>query len=119
MQFGPLDRDVLDRDAVALADPGSVEDGEGRDRDREEQDRDQAEQPGRPGTVPAVGACRLRLDQETSKNPAQPSSVNSVTWAWNMNRPGFGKRISSIPRWPWPWITVSVSSEDSSDVPVG
>ena len=66
-------------------------------------------------------ACAARFHDQspTSKKPIQPSSANSVLWAWNMNGPGLGKRSSQIPRWAWPWITVSVNSVGSSRVPVG
>src|SRR6266536_6096943 len=43
----------------------------------------------------------------TSNRPDQPSSANSVLWAWNMNLPGCLYRNSRMPRCPWPWTLVS------------
>ena len=74
---------------------------------------------GGPGLSERRGAQHPPRHHDTSKNPCQPSSVNSDWWAWNMNRPVRGKRSSRIPRWPWHCMTVSVSSTGSSDVPVG
>ena len=47
-------------------------------------------QAGVPSEGAAAGALgRPRLHQSsTSKKPIQPSSVNSLTWAWNMYWPG-------------------------------
>ena len=77
----------------------------GRDHPDEEDRRDERPQ------APAHQSA-------TSKNPIQPSSVNSDTWAWNMKCPVFLKSISTIPRWPWHSMTVSVYS-NRSVVPVG
>ena len=65
-------------------------------------------------TVAARPSIRM-----TSKNPCQPSSVNSDWCAWNMNLPGWAKRHSRMPRWPWHSITVSVNSDGVFEVPVG
>ena len=65
-----------------------------------------------------ASAARRVHQSTTSKNPIQPSSVNSDWWAWNMNRPVWAKSISMIPRWPWQSITVSVYSKWSLE-PVG
>lgn len=65
----------------------------------------------RPGTALA-SPDRLRApaahDSFTSKNPTQPSCVNSVWWAWNMNMPGCEKENSRMPRSPWHCMTVSL-----------
>ena len=74
----------------------------------------------RSGPVRSIVSPPASTDQpSTSKNPIQPSSANSVLWAWNMNGPACGKRSSQIPRCAWPWTTVSVNSVGSSLVPVG
>jgi hypothetical protein len=76
-----LDRELLDRRAAAISEAGPAEDGERRDRGGDQRQRDDREQPGRQpagaqrayvpsGAVGLHHAC-------TSKNPCQPSSVNS------------------------------------------
>ena len=88
--------------------------GENRHRADEQQQRQERPQP------PAAREllCRRVRQSTTSKNPIQPSSVNSDWCAWNMNRPVFAKSISMIPRWPWQSMTVSVYSKWSLE-PVG
>ena len=109
-QHRALDRDLLDRRPGALAEPGTAEQGEGADRDRDQGQRDRAQRPGRqaaagaalgagPGLhqdgLPAApgqlavgrrggGRALSREGSPTRKNPVQPSSANSLTWAWNM-----------------------------------
>ena len=115
LQHRALDRQLLLRHADPV-EPGRVEQHEQPDRHREHRQRREPHEPGRP----ARRLCGGRLHQSsTSKNPIQPSSANSLTWAWNMYLPVYGKRSSRMPRSPWPWITVSVKSRGSSFVPVG
>ncbi len=112
-EHGPLDRQVLLRHPDPV-EPGRVERDEQPDGEREHDERGEAREPGR--TAPGDGGG---FHQLTSKKPIQPSSANSLTWAWNMYLPVYGKRSSRMPRSPWPWITVSVKSRGSSRVPVG
>src|SRR6185503_18145002 len=72
----------------------------GEERDHADEQQERQERPEAP-----------RHQSTTSKNPIQPSSVNSVWWAWNMKRPVLAKSISTIPRCPWHSITVSVYSK--------
>ena len=61
-------------------------------------------QPGRAARRASGGRLHddHRLHSVTSKKPIQPSSANSLTCAWNMNFPGYGKRSSRMPRSPCP-----------------
>ena len=79
------------------------------------------QQPREPAPEPARrrGAVAGLHQSTTSKKPIQPRSANSLTWAWNMYLPVYGKRSSRMPRSPCPWMTVSVKSRGSSFVPVG
>ena len=100
--------------------PGAPSAANSPTRQRDQRQRHDPEQPRGAAGGPALpGGGAARLHQVTSKNPCQPSSVNSDWWAWNMKRPAVGKRHSRIPRWPWHSITVSVSSDGFSAVPVG
>ena len=118
-----LDGELLGRRAAALAEAGAAERGERAHGGDDQQQRDEPEHPGRDaarrGARPSRDVAGFHGYSETSKKPSQPSSVNSDWWAWNMYLPGFGKRISRIPRWPWQSMTVSVSSLGDFDVPVG
>jgi hypothetical protein len=107
----PIGRRRRAADEVEQRRPARREDRHRADEQQERQQRPQA---------PAAGELvRRRVHQSTtSKNPIQPSSVNSDWWAWNMNRPAWAKSISMIPRWPWQSITVSVYSKWSLE-PVG
>src|SRR3954464_15632760 len=90
---------------------------EERDDPDEQQQREERPEPPRAG--PQAGRDLGGGHQSsTSKNPIQPSSVNSDWCAWNMNRPVFAKSISMIPRCPWQSMTVSVYSKWSLE-PVG
>src|SRR6185503_7485476 len=114
LEHGPLDRQLLDRRPAAVAQAGPAEHGEQRHGTRDQQQRDEPEQPRR-----RRRDALAERGHETSKNPCQPSSVNSDWCAWNMNLPAVGKRHSAVPRWPWHSITVSVNSAAVGDVPVG
>src|SRR6185436_2932616 len=112
-------RQLLDRRSAVMAEAGPARRGEDADHDGDQQQREDAEQPDRQRYTARPGGAPSLHQSLTSKNPCQPSSVNSDWWAWNMYRPGCAKRHSRIPRWPWQSITVSVSSLGVFDVPVG
>ncbi len=81
-QNGPLDREVLLRNADAV-EPGRVEGNEQPNRKRE---HDERSEPGEPGGL-AAGERGGFHQSTTSKKPIQPNSANSLTWAWNMYLP--------------------------------
>ena len=96
-EHGPLDRQVLLRHADPI-EPGCVERDEHADRERQHDQRRERREP----SGPAPGADGGGFHQLTSKKPIQPNSANSLTWAWNMYLPVYGKRSSRMPRSPWP-----------------
>ena len=79
-QDGPLHGELLLRHADAV-EAGRVEQHEQPDGHREHGEWREARKPGRP----PGGAGGGRLHQSSTwKKPIQPSSANSLTWAWNM-----------------------------------
>ena len=88
----------------------------GEERDGADEDEQRHERPEAPAVTPRRDG--LRGHYSTSKKPIQPSSANSLWWAWNMKRPVFANSISRMPRSPWQSITVSVYSKWSVE-PVG
>ena len=114
LEDGALDCQVLLGHPDPI-EPGRVERHEQADGEREHDERCEPREPG----GPAPRGDGRGFHQVTSKKPIQPNSANSLTWAWNMYLPVYGKRSSRMPRSPWPWITVSVKSRGSSRVPVG
>ena len=98
-QHRALDGDVLDRDAVARQARA------GRRRQSaatSSPTRARGTRPSshaRPRPRPRGGGVGRGLGaHSTSKRPIQPSSANSVLWAWNMYCPGMRKRNSRMPR---------------------
>ena len=113
-----VDRQVLDGRAAPLGEPRRSEGREEHDDPGHQRERDQPEQP--EPRAARLRRSRLGVHQSsTSKKPIQPSSANSVLWAWNMYLPGYGNFSSRIPRCPCTWLIVSVYSAGTSDVPVG
>ena len=111
LQHGALDGQLLDRRAVAVAEPGTVEQRERADRGGDQRERDQPQQPGgQPAAAGLLAGGGARLHQPTSNRPIQPSCANSDWCAWNMNWPLCGNRSSRMPRWPWHCMIVSVNS---------
>ena len=115
LQNGALDGQLLLRHADPV-EPRRVQQNEQPDRHREHRERRHtASHAGRRVLCAVAGLHH----SSTWKKPIQPSSANSLTCAWNMNLPAYGKRSSRMPRSPWPWTTVSVKSRGSRRVPVG
>ena len=121
LEHGPLHGQVLDRRALAVGQPGAVQQRERRQRECDQCEWHGAKDPRRHPPGPAggahIGACLHQLT--TSNRPIQPSCANSDWWAWNMYWPSYGKRSSRMPRCPWHCMIVSVYSTGSSEVPVG
>ena len=110
VQHGAFDCDLLYRRPVAVTEPRAAEQGEGADRGSDQGEWQHAQRPGRqtPLGQPLCPAPRLhqallpappqgssqyiaaaaalpsRAGSPTRKKPDQPSSANSLTWAWNM-----------------------------------
>ena len=90
MEGDLVDRQVLDGRAAPLCEPRRSESREEHHDPGHQRERNQAEQP--EPRAARFRRSRLGVHQSsTSKKPIQPSSANSVLWAWNMYLPGYGK----------------------------
>src|SRR4029077_14052937 len=82
-----VDHEILDGRPAPLGEPWRSEGREDHDDPGHQCERDQAEQP-QPRTARLLRRSRLGVHwSSTSKKPIQPSSANSVLWAWNMYLP--------------------------------